>query len=69
MKVKCFSVRLHLYNLITHYVYECDLELNVSKKYFNFNFVIDQELKIEYDRLKEDYLDDEKLQAWFSRFI
>lgn len=53
----------YLYNLIGHYVYECDLEVSVHEHHFDYPYSIDQELKFEYYRLKETYLDDEVLLA------
>ena len=53
----------HLYSLIGHYVYECDLELEIGKQYHDVSYVIDDEIKDQYYLLKTKYLDDEKLQA------
>lgn len=51
----------YLYSLIRHYVYEADLELNVSKVFRELNYTIEEELMDEYKRLKEKYLDNEML--------
>lgn len=53
----------YLYSLIGHYVYECDLELSVHEHHFDYSYTIEDELKQEYYRLKETYLEDEKLMA------
>ncbi len=53
----------YLYSLIGHYVYECDLEIEVQKQYHDCSYEIDEDIKQEYYRLKEKYLDDEKLLA------
>lgn len=52
----------YLYSLIGHYVYEADLQLNVHKQYFDVHFNLDEDLKKEYEFLKEKYLDNEMLQ-------
>lgn len=52
----------YLYSLIQPYVFECDLSLEVGKQYIDIDFSLDKEISDEYYRLKEEYLDDEKLQ-------
>jgi SNF2 family DNA or RNA helicase len=52
----------HLYSLIRHYVYECDLTLSVKQLYSTLNYTIDDEAMAEYQYLKTTYLDNEKLQ-------
>jgi len=52
----------YLYSLIRHYVYECDLELNVKQIYSTLNYSVDPDLKEEYYYLKNKYLNDETLQ-------
>lgn len=52
----------YLYSLIRPYVYEADLQLTVGQQYVNLDYEIDEESKAEYQRLKEKYLDNEKLQ-------
>lgn len=51
----------YLYSLIRHYIYECDLNLQVKQYYNTLNYSIDQSCKDEYYRLKEKYLDNETL--------
>ncbi len=51
----------YLYSLIRHYVFECDLHLNISQNYKTIRYTIDDDSKKEYYRLKEKYLDDETL--------
>jgi SNF2 family DNA or RNA helicase len=51
----------HLYSLIRHYVFECDLKLAVKQHYTEKRYEIDEESKKEYTYLKERYLDDETL--------
>jgi len=51
----------YLYSLIRHYVFECDLSLNVNQYYNNLKYVIDQPELDEYNYLKEKYLNDEML--------
>ena len=51
----------HLYSLIRHYVFECDLSLNIGQYYTDLAYAIDEESLKEYTRLKEKYLDNETL--------
>lgn len=52
----------YLYSLIRHYVFECDLKLEVKQYYNNINYILADKEKAEYKELKEKYLDDEMLQ-------
>jgi SNF2 family DNA or RNA helicase len=58
----------YLYSMIGHYVYEADLELNIHRQYVDISYVIDEETMEEYKRIKEEYLDDEKL-LWMNNNI
>ncbi|GAP73077.1 hypothetical protein SAMD00024442_6_36 [Candidatus Symbiothrix dinenymphae] len=51
----------YLYSLIGHYIYECDLDLQVRQLYSEKHYTIGDDEKAEYYRLKGKYLDDEKL--------
>lgn len=51
----------YLYSLIRHYVYECDLSLNVSQKYNSVYYEIDEQTIEDYNYLKDLYLNDEML--------
>lgn len=51
----------YLYSLIKHYIYECNLKLNIGTQYHTLNYQIDDDIKKEYYKIKEEYLDDEKL--------
>ena len=51
----------YLYSLIRHYVFECDLSLQIKQLYNEVNYTIDEDCINEYYRLKEKYLDDETL--------
>jgi SNF2 family DNA or RNA helicase len=51
----------YLYSLIRHYVYECDLSLNIGQYYTDLNYSLDEESLKEYTRMKEKYLDNEML--------
>ncbi len=53
----------YLYSLIRHYVYECDLDIEVRKQYHDLPYQVPDDIKKEYYRLKEEYLDDKKLLA------
>lgn len=52
----------YLHSLIRHYVYHCDLSLNISQNYRVMRYSISDENREEYNELKEHYLDDETLQ-------
>jgi len=52
----------YLYSLIRHYVFECDLSLQVKQLYNTIEYNLSDDDKEEYDRVKEKYLDDEMLQ-------
>jgi SNF2 family DNA or RNA helicase len=52
----------HLYSLIHHYVFEADLELTIHQQHIDVSYEIDEDILEEYKRLKEKYLDNEKLQ-------
>ena len=51
----------YLYSLIRHYVYECDLTLQIQQYYNTLNYSLDETSMAEYQRLKEKYLDNEML--------
>lgn len=52
----------YLYSLIRHYVYECDLSLQIKQYYTELNYHLDEVSMAEYNYLKEKYLDNEMLQ-------
>jgi hypothetical protein len=58
----------YLYSLIRHYVYECDLELNLQQQYIELPYEIEGNIKEEYNLLKAKYLDDKNLQ-WLKQNI
>lgn len=51
-----------LYSLIRHYVFECDLSLQVKQYYQNLTYSIDSDSLDEYNQIKSRFLDDELLQ-------
>jgi hypothetical protein len=51
----------YLYSLIRHYVFECNLTLQIKQLYSVIKYTLDEECSAEYYRLKEKYLDDETL--------
>lgn len=53
----------YLFKLIGHYVYEADLDLEIQQQYIDVSYIVDDEAKAEYKRLKEKYLDNEMLLA------
>lgn len=52
----------YLYSLIRHYIYECDLSLNISQNYREIPYSLGEKELEEYNYLKTTYLDDEILQ-------
>ena len=52
----------YLHSLIRHYVYECDLRLNITQKWHNVAYCITDESRQRYNDIKEDYLSDETLE-------
>lgn len=52
----------YLHSLIRHYVYECDLRLNITQKWHNVPYSITPESREAYTAIKEDYLSDETLE-------
>lgn len=53
----------YLYSLIRPYVYEADLQLDVTQQHLDVSYTVEDSIKEEYEFLKTKYLDDEKLQA------
>lgn len=51
----------YLYSLIRNYIYECDLNLNISQNYKTIRYELCSNEKDDYNHLKERYLDDEML--------
>ena len=51
----------YLYSLIRHYVFECDLSIQVKQYYTELNYKIDDVALVEYHYLKEKYLNNEML--------
>ena len=52
----------YLFSIIEPYVYDCKLDIEAKKQYFDYNYQLSDEHKEEYKRLKEKYLDNEVLQ-------
>ena len=52
----------YLYSLIRHYVYQCDLHLNIKQNYRDIYYSIDDSTKEEYYYIKEHFLDDEMME-------
>lgn len=52
----------YLYSLIRHYVYQCDLHLNVRQNYRDYYYEIDEGTREQYYYLKERFLDDEIME-------
>lgn len=51
-----------LYELIGPFVYECDLKLDISREYLVEKYVVEDDIKEEYARIKERYLNMEALE-------
>lgn len=51
----------YLYSLIRPYIYEADLQLEIGQQHIRMPYVIEPEIKEEYQLLKTKYLDNEKL--------
>lgn len=52
----------YLHSLIRHYVYECDLHLNIEQKWHEIPYTITDESREQYNDIKDDYLRDETLE-------
>ena len=52
----------YLHSLIRHYVYECDLRLQIAQKWHTVPYSITPESREAYTAIKEDYLSDETLE-------
>lgn len=52
----------YLYSLIRHYVYECDLTLNIRQNYRTVYYCLNDDEREEYLQIKEDFLRDETLE-------
>ena len=52
----------YLHSLIRHYVYECDLRLNITQKWHTRYYCISDVNRQRYQEIKEDYLSDEMLE-------
>ena len=52
----------YLHSLIEHYVYKCDLKLNVTQLYNNLTYQVGETEKELYEEIKERFLDDEMLE-------
>ena len=52
----------YLHSLIRHYIYECDLRLNITQKWHTVGYCITDESRQRYNDIKEDYLSDETLE-------
>lgn len=52
----------YLYSLIRHYVYECDLHLNVTQNYNDVRYNLDDDCRDKYNSIKAKFLSDEMLE-------
>ena len=52
----------YLHSLIRHYVYECDLHMNIEQKWHTRYYFIGDDNRERYQNIKEDYLSDEMLE-------
>lgn len=51
-----------LYSLIRHYVYECDLHLNVTQNYKDVRYSLNDDCREMYNAIKAKFLSDEMLE-------
>lgn len=58
----------YLYSLIRHYVFKCDIQLNITQNYNEVRYNIDDDSMNTYRELKEFYLSDETLE-WSNNNI
>jgi SNF2 family DNA or RNA helicase len=58
----------YLYSLIRHYIFEANLNLSINQYYTEYHYILDEDIQTEYTRLKEEYLDNEKLK-WLNNNI
>ena len=52
----------YLYSLIRHYVFKCDLKLNITRTYSEVSYELDEESRRRYMELKSYYLRDDVLE-------
>lgn len=52
----------YLYSLIRHYVFKCDLKLNITRTYSEVPYELDEESRSRYMELKSYYLRDDVLE-------
>ena len=52
----------YLHSLVEHYVYKCDLKLNITQLYNTVKYRIGEEEKNVYTEIKERFLDDEMME-------
>lgn len=52
----------YLYSLIRHYVYECDLHLNIRQNFHTLYYSVGDEEREEYEWIKDRFLSDELLE-------
>lgn len=52
----------YLHSLIRHYIYECNLQLNIEQKWYTVRYGVLPSTREVYAAIKEDYLSDETLE-------
>jgi SNF2 family DNA or RNA helicase len=52
----------YLHSLIRHYVYECDLQMNIAQKWHEVPYQVTEDTREAYNSIKDDYLRDETLE-------
>lgn len=58
----------YLHSLIRHYIYECDLHLQIRQKWHTVRYYISESSRTSYERLKKQWLSDESL-SWNNNNI
>lgn len=59
----------YLYSLIHPYVFEADLSLTIHQHHHEIDYSIEDEARQEYNRIKTEYLENEKLQFLNNRIF
>lgn len=59
----------YLYSLIKSYIYECDLNLNITQNYHNISYHVDDECRSKYNEYKDYYLSDEMATFYNDKFF
>lgn len=53
----------YMYSLIRHYIYQCNLHLDIFQMFQTLHYTVTPEEFVEYEHIKNTYLDEEKMTA------